>query len=229
MSATKTSELFNQRSFVYRKMDAITLKNMGDSALVTKVASEGDSKKLAANLALIDMSVAARIGFRGTNARSHLDAAKLPVPSKPNMLQQNEAASLMSLRLSENEYWVLDGSTTMGKTLQELTARPVPDNCYRLYCQDSHAWFMLTGEYIEQTMAKLCGVDLRKQSFPLDAIVQTSVARVNAVIVRHKVNKIPVFSILSDSSSAEYLWDSLLDAMNEFNGHVVGTDALGID
>jgi sarcosine oxidase subunit gamma len=47
--------------------------------------------------------------------------------------------------------------------------------------------------------------------------------------VRHKVNKIPVFSILSDSSSAEYLWDSLLDAMNEFNGHVVGTDALGID
>jgi hypothetical protein len=81
-----------------------------------------------------------------TNARYHLDAAKLPVPSKPNMSQQNKGASLMSLRLSENEYWVLDGSTIMRKTLLELTARPVSDNSYRLYCQDSHAWFMLTGD-----------------------------------------------------------------------------------
>jgi hypothetical protein len=31
-------------------------------------------------------------------------------------------------------------------------------------------------------MAKICGVDLQKQSFPLDAIVQTSVARVNALL-----------------------------------------------
>jgi sarcosine oxidase subunit gamma len=218
MSATKTSELFNQRSFVYRKMDAITLKNLGDSALVTKVVSKKNSQELAANLALIDLSVVARIGFRGINARSHLDAAKLPVPSKPNMMQQSEDASLMTLRL-----------TTMGETLQELSALPVPDNCYCLYCQNSHAWFMLTGKYIEQTMAKICGVDLRELSFPLEAIVQTSVARVNAVIVRHEVNEIAAFSILSDSSSAEYLWDSLMDAMNEFNGQVVGTDALGID
>jgi sarcosine oxidase subunit gamma len=229
MSATKTSELFNQRSFVYRKIDAVTVKNLGNSALVTKVVSEKNSQELAANLALIDLSVATRIGFRGINVRSHLDAAKLPVPSKPNMMQQSEDASLMTLRLSENEYWVLNGSTTMGQTLQELSALPVPDNCYRLYCQNSHAWFMLTGKYIEQTLAKICGVDLREPSFPLGAIVQTSVARVNAIMVRHKVNNIAVFSILSDSSSAEYLWDSLLDAMNEFNGHVAGTDALGIN
>ena len=88
---------------------------------------------------------------------------------------------------------------------------------------------MLTGKYIEQTMAKICGVDLRKSSFPPDAIVQTSVARVNAVIVRHEENNIPIFSILSDSSSAEYLWDSLLYAMREFNGHVFGIDVLGLD
>ncbi|MFT5521114.1 MAG: sarcosine oxidase subunit gamma [Enterobacterales bacterium] len=88
---------------------------------------------------------------------------------------------------------------------------------------------MLTGKYIEQTMAKICGVDLRKSSFPPDAIVQTSVARVNAVIVRHGENNIPIFSILSDSSSAEYLWDSLLYAMREFNGHVFGIDVLGLD
>ena len=229
MSTMKTSELFKQRSFVNRKIDAVAFKAIGDSALVTKVVVKGDSKNHATNLALIDLSVAARIGFRGTNANSHLKFAKLPVPSKPNMMVQSKTESLMTLRLSDNEYWVLDGSTDMGEKLLKLTALPVPDNCYRLYCQHSHAWFMLTGQYIEQTMAKICGVDLRKLSFPLDTIVQTSVAKVNAVIVRHEVNEIPVFSVLSDSASAEYLWDCLLDAMIEFEGHVVGIDALDLD
>lgn len=229
MSAIKTSELLSQRSCVYRKIDAVAFKTLGDSSLVTKVASQEDSKSHAANLALIDLSVAARIGFRGTNAQSHLDTAKLPVPSKPNMMKQDDKTSLMTLRLSDNEFWVLDGITDKRETLQELAALPVPDNCYHLYCQHSHAWLMLTGKYIEQTMAKVCGVDLRKASFPLNKIVQTSISRVNAVIVRHEVNDTPVFSILSDSASAEYLWDSLLDAMSEFDGHVVGINALGLE
>jgi sarcosine oxidase subunit gamma len=229
MSAIKTSKLFNQRSFVNRKIDGVAFKAIGDSALVTKVVTKGESKSHAANLALIDLSVAARIGFRGANAKSHLEDAQLPIPSKPNMMMQSKKESLMTLRLSDSEYWILDGSTDGGEKLHELTALPVPDNCYRLYCQHSHAWFMLTGQYIEQTMAKICGVDLRKLSFPLDTIVQTSVAKVNAVIVRHEVNEMPVFSVLSDSASAEYLWDCLLDAMDEFDGQVVGIDALALD
>ena len=202
-----------QRSFVSRKTAELSRDN-------------SEAKSHAANSALIDLSVVTRIGFRGANAQSHLDNANLPIPSKPNMMKQNDDKSLMTLRLSDNEFWLLDSSTTMAEQLNEVTALPVPDNCYHLYCQNSHAWFMLTGKYIEQTMAKICGVDLRIAAFPLEAIVQTSLARVNAVIVRHEVNNIPVFSVLSDSTSAEYLWDALLDAMAEFNGKAVTIDAL---
>jgi len=56
-----------------------------------------------------------------------------------------------------------------------------------------------------------------------------SVARENAVIVRYEENEVYVFLILSDSSSAIYLWDSLLDAMSEFNGHIIGLDSLAAD
>jgi len=226
MSPIKTSESFNQRSFVSRKIEATSFKAIGNSALATKIESKEDCNTSARNLALIDLSVVTRIGFRGANAKSQLDIAKLAVPSKPNRMKQSDDNALMTLRLSDNEYWVLDISTNMGEKLLGVSAVPVPENCYRLYCQDSHAWFMLTGQYIEQTMAKICGVDLRNASFSLGAIVQTSVAKVNAVIVRHEINNIPVFSLLSDSTSAEYLWDCLMDAMNEFDGHVVGTDAL---
>lgn len=228
MTATKTSELVNKRSFVYRKIAAVAVKSLADSTLVTQVAAKEGSKISAANLALIDLSVATRIGFRGVNAKSHLESVELRLPSQPNLMEKSADGALMTLRLGENEYWVLDGSTNQGLMLDELTTRPVPDNCYRLYCQNSHAWFMMTGKYIEQTMAKICGVDLRSSAFPLHGIVQTSVARVNAIIVRHEVNGLAVFSILSDSSSAEYLWDCLLDAMGEFNGGVAGAEVLGL-
>ena len=229
MSTIKISEPSSQRSFVSRKLDAVAFKAIGAGTLVTKVVSKENSTTLAMNLALIDLSPATRIGFRGLHAKSHLDDAKVAVPSQPNKMELSDDNALMTLRLSDNEYWVLDASTSMSEKLHELSAVPVPESCYRLYCQDSHAWLMLTGQFIEQTMAKICGVDLRKLAFPLNAIVQTSVAKVNAIIVRHEINKIPVFSVLSDSASAEYLWDALLDAMAEFDGHVVGIDALGLD
>lgn len=201
-------EQSQQRSFVRRKTVELSSNASSD-------------KQSVENLALIDMTNKTRIGFRGANSAAHLSSAKIAMPSKPNKMVACETSALMTLRLSDNEYWLLDGLTTAPDTLPEIASLPVPEQCYHLYCQNSHAWFMLTGQYIEQVMAKLCGVDLRLENFALDDIAQTSLARVNAVIVRHEINHVAVFSILSDSASAEYLWDCILDAMTEFSGKAV--------
>jgi sarcosine oxidase subunit gamma len=37
---------------------------------------------------------------------------------------------------------------------------------------------------------------------------------------------VPVFHLLADSASADYLWEALLDAMAEFGGAPVGLAAL---
>ena len=74
--------------------------------------------------------------------------------------------------------------------------------------------------------SKVCAVDLRIDKFSQGAVAQTSLARVNAIIVRQDLGATPCFYILSDVSSAEFLWTSLLDAMLEFKGKVVGTAAL---
>ena len=78
----------------------------------------------------------------------------------------------------------------------------------------------MTGKYCSDILAKICGVDLRSSEFPVGAVVQTSVARVNAIIVHHVISDEQVFSILSDSASATYLWNALLDAMAEYGGRV---------
>jgi len=167
---------------------------------------------------LIDFSLLPRMGYRGTNAEQFLRSMNFPIPEKANQCLMSEQGEWV-LRLSQKEFWLLSqpqeniNSTLLGSTL--------PDReCYSLYCQNSHAWFALTGKYCSDILAKICGVDLRSSEFPVGAVVQTSVARVNAIIVHHVISDEQVFSILSDSASATYLWNALLDAMAEYGGRV---------
>ncbi|MCR6629846.1 MAG: hypothetical protein NVV74_07215 [Magnetospirillum sp.] len=71
-------------------------------------------------------------------------------------------------------------------------------------------------------LAKLCGVDLRRHVFADGAVAQTSVARLNGILIRQGED----FHLLADSASAEYLWDCLVDAMAEFGGSVAGVNHL---
>lgn len=224
-------ESFNKRSLAYRQLaDAEYIEHSG-AAIASRI--KGDSLAQVKQAALLDLSVVSRTGFRGLNAEQHLQTAGLPVPPKPNEGLSGDSGELV-LRLSQKEFWILGGignddgdSDGHLDTIDKLNQQPLPaDNCYPLFCQDSHAWFMLTGEYLADIMAKVCGVDLRSDVFPSGAIAQTSVARVNVIVVSHQVNAVPVFSLLSDSASSEYLWGALLDAIQEFNGVEVGLSTL---
>jgi sarcosine oxidase subunit gamma len=72
-------------------------------------------------------------------------------------------------------------------------------------------------------MAKLCGMDLRPKRFPAGSIAQTSVARLNAIVIAQAGG----FYLLADSAAAEYFWACLTDAMAEFGGSTIGAACLG--
>ncbi|WP_051333470.1 hypothetical protein [Aliagarivorans marinus] len=94
---------------------------------------------------------------------------------------------------------------------------------YPLPCQDSDALFALAGGDAITCMAKVCGVDLRDAAFPSGSIAQTSVAKVNASVVKTVLDGQQFLYILCSQASAQYLWESLVDAMAEFGGEVLGT------
>ncbi|EPJ48318.1 MAG: hypothetical protein OFPI_29950 [Osedax symbiont Rs2] len=167
-----------------------------------------------AQLSLHDFSVKLRYGFRGPQARTVLSSAKIALPSAANSLCATVNGELV-LRLSNSEYWLLHPQVSGQQALLDSQSS---EQCYSLFCQDSHAWLVLAGPNIARVMAKLCAVDLRENAFPLGAVAQTSVARVNAIIAHHRLADSAVFSILSDSASASYLWDAIQDAMQEFKG-----------
>ena len=91
---------------------------------------------------------------------------------------------------------------------------------------ESYCWFAISGERAPEMLAKVCGVDLRVDKFEDGHIVQTSLARINAVIVRNDLGPTPAFYVLADSASADYLWPCLVDPLREFEGAIVGLAAL---
>lgn len=218
-------EAFKKRSLTYRLHNAAEYMERDGAGLI-RTYSPQDSRAQLENCAILDLSELNRIGLRGRPVEAILSQKGIGFPEKPNQFVVAESGALIA-RLGTTECWVMDNPLAETGLIKSLQIRANSEqDCYPLYCQHSHAWFALTGKFLPELMAKICGVDLRAESFPEGAIVQTSIARVSGIIIHHSINGIPVFSILSDSSSAEYLWHALLDAMQEYTGKPAGLSAL---
>jgi len=183
----------------------------------------------ARDLGLADLSTLSRIGFKGRGAPDWLQKQGARLPEKPNQALIQADGSLLA-RLSEQEALVLralQAANAWLVRLQDNAGSAAAQHAYLLPRADSHCWLALTGEHAAQTLAKVCAVDLRLHKFAQGDVAQTSVARVNAIVIRCDLDKdAPCFYLLCDVSFTEFLWTSLIDAMQEFGGQPVGLTSL---
>ena len=202
-----------------------------EHAGVTVVTDFGDPDgeiAAARRLGLAELSPLPRVGFRGPGARDWLAAQGVDLPDEPNRARTQTDGAIAVTR-SWTEVLVLgeiQGADSLCARLEADAADAHRARAYPLPRFDGLFWFALTGGSAVDCLAKLCGVDLRESAFPVGSVAQTSLARLNAVIVRVDVGETPVFHLLGDSASAEYAWTSLLDAIQEFGGKPVGLRAL---
>lgn len=217
-----------RRSPIYRLTEAAgaACAAIGDAMIALHYAGAADEVASARWLALADLSVLPRIGFKGAEAPEWLRANGCDLPARPNQAKRQADGAIVA-RLSEQEHLLLSSLT--GGGIEPFASRWSMDlgiRCYLLPRADSHFWFVLSGRHTSPTLAKVCGVDLRTHKFRDGSIAQTSIASVNAVIVRSDLGDTPAFHLLADIASAEYLWNALLDAMEELGGGLVGVEAL---
>lgn len=205
--------------------------SFGDHHGVTAVTDFGDpaGEALAARrLGLADLSPLPRVGFRGPGAREWLTARSVELPDEPNRARSQPDGAIAVTR-SWAEVLVLGqihGANAQCAHLEAAAADAQRAHAYPLPRFDGMFWFALTGASAADCLSKVCGVDMRESAFAVGSVAQTSLARLNAVIVRSEVGETPLFHLLGDSASAEYAWTSLLDAMQEFDGRPVGLLAL---
>lgn len=189
----------------------------------SNVASESQIQQCA----IVDLTNLSRVGFRGQDAAEYLNSYGFTLPEKPNQALEQEDGSWVA-RLSFTEYCVLGSLHDFGERVSQLEQGWTMDERanYLLPRQDSHAWIQLTGQHVALVMAKLCGVDLQQQAFTVGQVAQTSVARINAIVINVSDAQTQKFNLLCDRAAALYLWDVLIDAIDEFDGQVAGIEAI---
>ncbi|MFJ4440888.1 sarcosine oxidase [Pseudomonas sp. NPDC089422] len=177
--------------------------------------------------ALTDLTGLARVGFRGGDSAAYLEERGYRLPALPNQALQQDDGGWVA-RLSASEYLLLGSVADQGARVAAEEAAWVQDarRNYLLPRQDSHAWLQLSGEYCSAVMAKLCGVDLRPQAFAVGAVAQTSAARLNVIVVNVGSDELPALQLLFDRASLAYFQAAVLDAMDEFDGGLVGVEQL---
>ena len=85
----------------------------------------------------------------------------------------------------------------------------------------SRAMFRLTGSDAPATLEKLCSVDWSDPMMPDGAVVSANVAKVGCDIARLDHGGDRSYLIACDRSFAQYLFDAIIDAGNEFGIAVV--------
>ena len=229
-----------RRSQLYRRhiengavFESLSNATAEDSALVSHYGSTSYKQEQeltqAQHLGLADLSTLPRIGFKGLGTPDWATGQGIELPTQPNRAILQSDGTLVA-RLSQSELLLasnLSGlSESIGSSSQAARNSELPERVYSLPRSDSHSWLVLCGSRAAETLAKVCGVDLRPHKFANGEVAQTSIAKINGVIVRNDLGETLSYCIFSDSSSVEFLWDSLHDAMAEFKGAAIGIQAL---
>ena len=183
----------------------------------------------ARKLGLVDLTPLPRTGFKGQEAIHWGRSQGLEIGQYNNRtyLQQN---GMLVARLADTEIMMLNdlkSSNNQCVGLEERHAFDRPTKCYSVPRFDVSAWLMVTGQCAAEMFAKICGIDLRVEKFSMGTVAQTSVARINGIIIRNDLpGEIPSYHLLFGNMSAEYMWSCLIDACTEFDGAPVGYAAL---
>jgi sarcosine oxidase subunit gamma len=224
-----------RRSFIYRKLEeqGAHFEAINGGAVAVSYGDDPDDEALLARrLGIADLSPLPRTGFKGAGTIEWLQSQDVTIGADSNR-GYRQAGGEVALRLSPSEILLIDSIEGSGRFIAKLNAawswgteNPRKPIGYPLPRSDSHAWFALSGQYCAMMFSKICGIDLRAAKFAEGQIAQTSIAKMSGIILRQDFGSVPGFHLLADSASADYLWDCLQDAMNEFDGGPIGLTAL---
>ncbi|MHA1600420.1 MAG: sarcosine oxidase [Alphaproteobacteria bacterium] len=223
-----------RRSFVYREllMAGAHFSEENGAAVVMDFGDPAGEEAAARCLGLADLSPLPRVGFKGAGTVAWLAKQKVAVPPESNQAVAQGSRGLAA-RLAPEEVLVLGslaGHDDMPVRLSAAWAKaampPEIPRGFPVPRADRHAWFLLTGADSPAMFAKICGVDVRPAKFAVGRIAQTSIARLNGIVIRDDQGGVPAYHLLADSASAGYLWGCLRDAMTEFRGIPIGLRAV---
>ncbi len=222
-------ESLRRRSFIYRELADLGARfaEVAGCAAAMDFGEREREADAAKTLGVCDLSALRRCGFKGPRTLEWLREKGIHVGEADNMAYAQDEGWLAA-RLAPGEVLLL-GDLDGGGPCEALARAWSMDGepgTYPVPRAGANVWFLVSGAQAPAMFAKLCGVDLRPHRFTAGEIAQTSIARLNGIVIRDDLGAVPAYHLLADSAAAGYLWSCLLDAMAEFDGRPVGLGAV---
>ena len=218
-----------RRSFLYRELVAAgaRFEEIAGAACAIDLGNPEAELATARALAICDLSTLDRSGYKGPGALDWLRAQGVRIGDDDNVATRQEDGTLVA-RIAPTEALILGDLFGGGPsaTLAAAWSLDTVPGTYKVARATANAWIAVTGEHGAAMWSKICGVDLRPAKFADGAIAQTSIARLNGILIRADLGTTLSYHLLADSAAASYMWRSILDAMDEFAGRPVGLAAL---
>lgn len=99
---------------------------------------------------------------------------------------------------------------------QRLAEMPTDGHVSVVDWTHGRAQFRLTGAEAPSALEKVCGLDWSDHMMPNGAVTSGSVAKVTCDLIRDDVDDTASYLVLCDRSFGQYLFDTLVDAGDEF-------------
>lgn len=167
-------------------------------------------------LSLCDLSALPKIGVKGPGAASFLQEQGLVLPGELYGKEPTVSDGLV-LRVDSNEYFLEEGIS--GKTVEGVssalgTGRP---GLCRVERQD--AGLLLSGAEAFRVLRQTCAYPFEPEK---ECFVMTRVAQVSCAVLQERGEGAPFYRIWCAPSSGSYLWETLLEIVQELGGKPVG-------
>jgi sarcosine oxidase subunit gamma len=217
-----------RRSNLYRVSAGLGAQWVGVNGFACP-ANYGDAQaegQAAAQLGIADLTALPRAGYKGWDMAGWAGGQGVDLP-EPNQAKAQSDGTL-ACRLSGGELLLISDDSAASVTIDKLADGWAMDGavCFPVPRSDTNARIAITGASIPHMMAKMCGIDLRAHRFENHRIAQTSVARMNVILIRNDRGDTYALDMVLDSASIVYMWECLTDAMAEFDGRAVGLEAV---
>jgi sarcosine oxidase subunit gamma len=180
--------------------------------------AQGNSSGHSTTLGITDLSFLTRFGVKGAAAAAWLHAQNLPIPDAPNRWLPLRGGGLIA-RLGFNEFLIEDSiNSSIAPQLIELSQHP-PAKVYPVLRQD--AAIALGGSLILDLLAQTCSLHFRALNLSECPVVLTTMVGVNVTIIPGEI-----YRIWCDGTYGVYLWQTLLNIIEEMQGGAVEFEQL---
>ncbi len=222
MSTPKTPIKLTPLHAIAQRLEATFIEQRGWH--IPEVYTTLEAEVAAANerIALVDETPNGKLLVEGDQAESVLmDAFDL------GSLQINEGRDGI-YRLRNDLFFI---STPPGREVsaqKKLTTASAASEQFVTVTDITHGRveIRVIGPDSQALLSKLCGLDFHSSAFPNETAKQSSLAKTTQLIIRRDIGGLPTFSIIGTQSLGPYVWDTMMEAGQEFGVVPIGRAAL---